>query len=288
MQSKNLIAEIIKSGKEVEEITTSFNDYEEIPQIDIDLALSKVRSLYDELLKLNRTQIIHTEYKEKPAVNETIEQNDEPEIEVEFIEAPEAEEEIISEEASPTNEIIKEQVTTPIEPIEEEPQAETEPELEVEFIEAPEEKDTSEFKAAQNKIEVEQEAEIKIKSPAQPEPIKVDSTSTIGEQYQSNKKSIHDILAQNNATRDLASKLKDKPISDIKTAIGLNDRFLYTKELFNGNAKKYNDALDILNNLSDLDEAMQYLNEHIEWNPEKDSFNRFLELVYRRYVTANN
>ena len=42
--------------------------------------------------------------------------------------------------------------------------------------------------------------------------------------------------------------------------------------------------IEQLNNMRDLDEAMDYINTNFAWDMEKDAFKSFLELIYRRHI----
>ncbi len=69
----------------------------------------------------------------------------------------------------------------------------------------------------------------------------------------------------------VAEKLQHNKITDLKSAIGINERFQFINELFDGNMKEYTVALDQINNFSSLDEAESYmanLREVYKWNSE--------------------
>lgn len=75
-------------------------------------------------------------------------------------------------------------------------------------------------------------------------------------------------------------------ISDIKTAIGINDRFQFSNDLFQGNMQEYDIAIQQLNASENLDSAMVYFNslqKLYNWDMEQDTAKRLLELVERRY-----
>jgi hypothetical protein len=85
----------------------------------------------------------------------------------------------------------------------------------------------------------------------------------------------------------LAEKLQKKPISDLKTAIGLNQKFLFMNDLFEGENAAYNEALNLLNNFSSMDDAKNYLltlGTKYNWDLESDSVVQFTDLVERRYT----
>lgn len=82
---------------------------------------------------------------------------------------------------------------------------------------------------------------------------------------------------------DIGAKLQQQPISDLKGAIGINDKFLYTNELFKGNAKEFESIINSLNQLSSFDQAKQTLNKYA-WDTDNETAHSFLSLVARRYL----
>ncbi len=83
-----------------------------------------------------------------------------------------------------------------------------------------------------------------------------------------------------------AVNIQKPSISDIKTAIGINDRFQFSNDLFQGNMQEYDIAIQQLNASENLDSAMVYFNslqKLYNWDMEQDTAKRLLELVERRY-----
>jgi len=89
------------------------------------------------------------------------------------------------------------------------------------------------------------------------------------------------------AEKTVAGQVSRQPISNIKAAIGINEKFLYLKELFKNNVNDYNEALEKLNNFDSYMEAedfFQELKNKYSWNPESKSFQGLAELLNRRYL----
>ena len=75
-------------------------------------------------------------------------------------------------------------------------------------------------------------------------------------------------------------------VSDLKSAIGINDKFLFANELFKGNMQEYSIAIQQLNTCDTFESAMLYfqsLQQLYNWDPKNESQKRLLELVDRRY-----
>ncbi|MDA3868322.1 MAG: hypothetical protein PF489_16435 [Salinivirgaceae bacterium] len=96
--------------------------------------------------------------------------------------------------------------------------------------------------------------------------------------------SLNDRMAAHFAQKDLASKLQQHPIADLTKSIKLNDKVWFIKELFGGNADDYKEAVNVVNNMQDMDEALNFLEQHYVFDQEKESFKNFMELIYRRFL----
>ena len=116
------------------------------------------------------------------------------------------------------------------------------------------------------------------------EEVKSDKDNSIKED--SENKSINELHSQTPQT-SLADHFGQQPINDLTKEIGINERFLLTENLFNGNTKAYNDAIDNLNNFSNSEDALKYfrqdLAKNLNWNLKTTQVKRFIKLVERRY-----
>ena len=84
----------------------------------------------------------------------------------------------------------------------------------------------------------------------------------------------------------LAAKLQQNPVQDLKSAIGINDKFLFVNELFGGSMEKYNKSIDNLNDLKTLNGAMIYLNElkiELQWNSSNEAYQKLKDLVSHKF-----
>ena len=87
----------------------------------------------------------------------------------------------------------------------------------------------------------------------------------------------------------LAAKLQQNPVRDLKSVIGINDKFLFVNELFAGSMEKYNKSIENLNDLKTLNGAMIYLNElkiELQWNSSNEAYQKLAELVRRKFEQA--
>jgi len=75
------------------------------------------------------------------------------------------------------------------------------------------------------------------------------------------------------------------PLRDIFDGIGLNDRFLFIRELFRSNPRYFNHTVEILNKAPDLHTAVRFLQKEFDWwDLEQETTRKFLHLVERRHM----
>jgi hypothetical protein len=85
----------------------------------------------------------------------------------------------------------------------------------------------------------------------------------------------------NNATKDLATKLSSG-YSDLRTQIGINDKFMFIRELFNNDENLYEHTVSSLNKYSDLDEALIFLNENFRWKGDNPAAQSFINMLIKK------
>jgi hypothetical protein len=82
------------------------------------------------------------------------------------------------------------------------------------------------------------------------------------------------------------NKIIRPAIADLRSAIGINDKFQYINELFAGNMQEYEIAVQQLNTAETLDSAMEYfmsIQQLYSWDNEHETVKRLFDLVERRY-----
>lgn len=71
-------------------------------------------------------------------------------------------------------------------------------------------------------------------------------------------------------------------ISDLRKAIGINDKFIMLRDLFAGNEAQYNATIDALNSFTNLDDCMIYIVENFAWNPDSEGAKLIVSLIERK------
>lgn len=87
----------------------------------------------------------------------------------------------------------------------------------------------------------------------------------------------------------LAARLGKSPITDLRKAIGINDKFLFINELFDGSIQQYNHAIDELDGFRSHNGAKTYLIELSVlhgWDNESDAVKKLRELIDRKFEKA--
>lgn len=108
------------------------------------------------------------------------------------------------------------------------------------------------------------------------------SGSVLGEVINHDVQTLADTLAR---PRDVASELRlGEPLTDLRRAIGINDKFLMIRDLFGGDGAAYEDAIDALNGFEDLDDCMIHIAENYAWNPNSDGAKFIMELLERKFA----
>jgi len=77
--------------------------------------------------------------------------------------------------------------------------------------------------------------------------------------------------------------IKTKPITSLSDAIGINDKFLFIRELFNGNPESYERAITNLDNAKDLSDARKIISDYMGEFNESDASKQLFELIKRKF-----
>jgi hypothetical protein len=255
MNKKELHNKLIKDIQDIYSIANRFENPEQIHPLDIDLALSKVRNLYELLLSLNSQAIYSPDYQKE----EILTKPTQAEEKIEFAPTPKVQ---VTKEPEPKPE------PEPEEPKEIIPEVIDEPEI---IIETPIKKEI---------IEEEPVQEIKKKEIIEPNH-NGDSHEIVADRFQSNN--FNDNVAKKNIKKDVSSKMQSKPINDINSAIGINDKFIFIRELFSGDKDLYMETIQVLNNFDTFENALEFLNDNFDWDNDNPNFERLTELVRRKY-----
>lgn len=102
-------------------------------------------------------------------------------------------------------------------------------------------------------------------------------SSAVGQNFQK-ERSLNDSMGENKQE----SKLSNSPITSLRAAIGLNDRFLFIREIFNNNSEKYNAVIEHLDKMEQIQEAVEYLKANLSMEKNETTM-KFVDLLKRRF-----
>lgn len=79
--------------------------------------------------------------------------------------------------------------------------------------------------------------------------------------------------------KDEVAKPALKRQTKLKSAFSLNDRFLYARELFEGNMKMFDSTLDFIEGIEEYSIIEDYFYNELEWDPENMAVASFMEIL---------
>jgi hypothetical protein len=73
-------------------------------------------------------------------------------------------------------------------------------------------------------------------------------------------------------------------VSDIRKAIGINDRYLMIRDLFGGDAAAFDEAVVRLNGFDDLNDAMLFIHDTYRWDNNSDASKLMVDVLVRKLM----
>jgi hypothetical protein len=213
MSYRHTLQAACESLHEVEDLVKGFPENENIPDIEIDLALQKLRNLYELLLIMKKSQ------------------EDTP---------PE-----------PLTTEIPQAVTAPIPDIPATPPV-------AEAPVTPTGKNTGKHK----------------------------ETKTLSDQFKG-KTTLYESLHQNTA-READTFIHAKPVTDVLSAIGINDRFTFIRELFNNDTAAFENTVKILNDSASFNDAYNYMIQRFNWDMDSETVQDLLGVIRRKFIKGRH
>ena len=93
-----------------------------------------------------------------------------------------------------------------------------------------------------------------------------------------------DAFEKQQENESLAATIAHRPVTDLKRAISIADRFRFQRELFDNNGEQMATVLDALNQCTSLEQAEAYLEKHCALPPDKPATTDFVDLIKRRFA----
>jgi len=120
-----------------------------------------------------------------------------------------------------------------------------------------------------------------------PGPLDLFATVSLADKLKSDTPSLNDKITAGKNDRSLAYRMQLKPISDLRAAIGLNEKFQFVNELFEGSSERYTEAMHLLNSCAGGAQAelvFADLKSRYKWDDNNPVFKKLHEFLIRRYL----
>ena len=102
----------------------------------------------------------------------------------------------------------------------------------------------------------------------------------------SETKSVNEILKVDK--KEIATSIIDTPIKDLRKAIGINDKYKFINELFQGDENSYERSIKTINGFAVYPEAEHWIKRELHtklcWVENNESVKQFDQLVRRRFL----
>lgn len=77
-------------------------------------------------------------------------------------------------------------------------------------------------------------------------------------------------------------------LGELSESLAINQRFMFTKELFDGNADLLGHALKSIDDCRDFDQAIDLVNQRyvseLDWDVQSEAVHEFTQLIYRKFA----
>jgi len=90
--------------------------------------------------------------------------------------------------------------------------------------------------------------------------------------------------AQQPSGLSVEQKLQSERTKDLRSALSINDRFRFRRELFSNSEGELNDALDLIETMQSFDEATDYFYGDLNWDRTNPEVIDFMEMVRYHFL----
>jgi hypothetical protein len=111
----------------------------------------------------------------------------------------------------------------------------------------------------------------------------ITESAIIADQFDNMPESYNDTIGSLKHEDDISEMLKLKPVSSLTEAIGINDKFLFIREIFNGDHDLYNSAIIRLDAAGNLSEANDLISGFAGGNADSEAVKQLLDLIKRKF-----
>jgi len=134
------------------------------------------------------------------------------------------------------------------------------------------------------------------KTAAAPAPVEKTTAAPRAKEANTLRRELNELVSQNNPSlndklkqskTEIADRLGEMPVKDLKQAIGINDKFLFVQELFRGDVDMYERSIKTINECHSLQEAEYWIERELKirqgWLDDTRPVQHFYSLVKKRF-----
>lgn len=137
---------------------------------------------------------------------------------------------------------------------------------------------------AEAKKETVAEETVKPKEEIKPAAKKTPGPSILADQFAGRTESFNEQLGIRKQGDDVLEILRTKPLSSLNEAIGINDKFLFIREIFDGDTESYNEAIQKLEKVGNLSDAMAIIMACAGDNSGSEAVTQLVDLIKRKFI----
>lgn len=95
---------------------------------------------------------------------------------------------------------------------------------------------------------------------------------------------LYDQLHKDEGKPTLVENFQKRKIARLRDSLSINQKFMFTKMLFNGDFEIFSQAVERIDMLDNLQQAMAFLqNDYPEWDRESEEYEEFFLMVQKRF-----
>lgn len=251
------------------EQVNTISQYEgKIPQIELDIIMANIRKLYERFYDLNDINNKHVVVKTEIIENQAPEKKEEKPETRDSVDKKE----VITDQVPDTKEIIFEigSVYDTNDSVQEAKQ-----------------KEKTEITTKEQSSQVEPPKKLKVEKGKTEDLFSMTEKETVADKFKETNKSVHEKISSEKNDKTVAEKIGKSSIPSLKSAIGINDKFLFINQLFKGDLQGYNKAIDKLNACTNIEQATTALEElraGNKWDNGDEAYQKLEDLVIRKLL----
>jgi hypothetical protein len=116
-----------------------------------------------------------------------------------------------------------------------------------------------------------------------PPVVKPAEFTIIADQFSNRPESFNQTLGGLKHDDDIFEMIKTKSVTNLAEAIGINDKFLFIREIFNGDQESYDQALLKLDSAGNLEDAKATILAFAGENKENEAVKLFMSILKRKF-----